>query len=143
MDWQPVFSAFVQIFLVGLITAFAPAAIRYLKAKADNLTDEWQTELDWLKEIADIAVRAAEQAELGLLIDDKREYAFGVARTFLFDKDVSTRLVYELELSYIESVKNQNKKKFENNKLLSALKPDVRSVVNGFISSAIFTLITG
>lgn len=64
-------------------------------------------------------------------------------RTFLYDKDVSTRLIYELELSYIESVKNHNKMKFENNKLLKTLKPDVRSVVNGFISSAIFTLITG
>lgn len=64
-------------------------------------------------------------------------------RRYLYDKDVSTRLVYELEVSYISAVKNQHKTYFSESKLLKKLNPDVRSVVNGFISSAIFKLIIG
>lgn len=64
-------------------------------------------------------------------------------RTFLFDKDISTKVVYELELAYVKAVKNHSEKCFSKNKSLQILAPDVRAVLNGFIASAIFKLIIG
>ncbi len=64
-------------------------------------------------------------------------------RNYLFSKDVSTRKVFELEQEYILAIVSKDKTKFGTKKTVSGLSQDVRSVINGFISSILFKLIVG
>lgn len=64
-------------------------------------------------------------------------------RDYLFSKDVPTRSVYLLELDYIESMLKKNKTILANSKVLKGVNPDVRGVMQGFVASLIFSMVTG
>ncbi|MAD27430.1 MAG: hypothetical protein CMK75_05325 [Pseudomonadales bacterium] len=64
-------------------------------------------------------------------------------REYLFSKDVPTRSVYLLELDYIESVLKKDKNILAKSKVLKAVSPDVRGVMQGFVASLLFNMMVG
>ena len=64
-------------------------------------------------------------------------------REYLFSKDVPTRSVYLLELDYIESVLKKDKNILAKSKVLKAVSPDVRGVMQGVVASLLFNMMVG
>ncbi len=64
-------------------------------------------------------------------------------RNYLYAHDVSTRKLFELEQEYIGAIINKDKTKFGKSKTIEGLSSDVRSVLNGFVSSLIFKILIG
>lgn len=92
MDWKDVFSSFAMQILLYLMPVVASlvAAWVFAKAKAawNQFKQEQPTLVDYLEEFAVFAVHAAEQAGMGGLIKDKREYAFQVIEKLLAEKGI-------------------------------------------------------
>ncbi|HHT0929185.1 hypothetical protein [Raoultella ornithinolytica] len=64
-------------------------------------------------------------------------------RAFLYEKNVSTRKVFELEQEFITAIITKDKSKFATNKTLDNLSQDTRTVLTGFLSSLLFKLVIG
>lgn len=64
-------------------------------------------------------------------------------RAFLFNKEVSTRKVFELEQEYIIAITTKDKSKFASAKTIDGLAQDVRGVLQGFIVSILFAAVSG
>ncbi len=64
-------------------------------------------------------------------------------RNYLLVHDVTLRKVFELEQEYISAVLQKDKNKFATKNVMSGLSPDVRAVLQGFVSSLIFKLLIG
>jgi hypothetical protein len=100
IDWTELLSQLLMAVLTIVIPALAAYAAKWLKAKADAIVLEAEAFApDWadaLREVAMIAVGAAEQSKLAGLIEDKREYAFEIAEKWLLAKgfDIDIDLIY-------------------------------------------------
>lgn len=90
------YSSILQTILLAIIAAVVPSIIAWLKAQAAYLVEKIraaQPELtDYLRDAADIAVRAAEQSKLAGLIEDKKDYALEVAEAWLEARGVTIDL---------------------------------------------------
>lgn len=64
-------------------------------------------------------------------------------RAFLYEKNVSTRKVFELEQEFITAIITKDKNKFATNKTLETLSQDTRTVLTGFLSSLLFKMVIG
>ncbi|HGU7982984.1 TPA: hypothetical protein ACNBIN_002770 [Escherichia coli] len=64
-------------------------------------------------------------------------------RAFLYEKNVSTRKVFELEQEFITAIITKDKNKFATNKTLENLSQDTRTVLTGFLSSLLFKMVIG
>ncbi|EGT4275288.1 hypothetical protein SMZ52_000574 [Cronobacter sakazakii] len=64
-------------------------------------------------------------------------------RSFLYDKEVSTRKVFELEQEFIAAMLTKDKSKFATQKTLDNLSQDTRTVITGFLSSLLFKMVIG
>ncbi|HHH7863339.1 TPA: hypothetical protein ACP2QN_000778 [Escherichia coli] len=64
-------------------------------------------------------------------------------RAFLYEKNVSTRKVFELEQEFITAIITKDKNKFATNKTLENLSQDTRNVLTGFLSSLLFKMVIG
>ena len=87
MEWNVVLSVVLQSLLEFLLPFLTVAVISALVSWAKLL---WARAKGWnepvtslLEQAVRVAVMAAEQAGAAELIDDKREYAFGIARNWL------------------------------------------------------------
>lgn len=110
---------FISEFVQGLLLAFLPvlasmaSAWVFAKAKSawlaykESHTDSWAVE-----QVARIAVRAAEQANLGGLIKDKKDYAVAIAQEWLNEKGLNITL--DLIEAAIEAAVYQEFNKAEN-----------------------------
>lgn len=82
-----VLSVFIEKFLVAMATLIAPMAAVWLFAEARRAWAEFRLmqpkAAELLEQIAPIAVRAAEQAHLGGLIQDKKTYALEYVEKWL------------------------------------------------------------
>ena len=82
---QNLILAFAPV-LASLITAWLIAQIKLVWQKAQNARPDLMDQLEWA---ARTAVSAAEQAGAAKLIEDKREYAIGVAGMWLNSKGLN------------------------------------------------------
>ena len=88
---------FLETFLLALIPLLVPIVAAWVIAQ---IRSTWQrfkstqseSNLFLLKEIATLAVRAAEQSGANLLIHDKKSYAVGVAEDYLAARGITINL---------------------------------------------------
>jgi hypothetical protein len=87
MEWKDVLAKFVEAFLLGIAPIIASFVAAWLFAKAKKAIAEMKVinpDLYWaLEEVAAIAVKAAEQAQLAGFVTDKKAYAIGVVEKLL------------------------------------------------------------
>jgi len=87
MWWKEFLSVFVEKVLLAFAPILASLAVAWLLAKVRGAWVEFQDlhggEAWVIKEIANIAVKAAEQANLSGQIEDKKDYAVAVAMEWL------------------------------------------------------------
>lgn len=80
-------SKFAEVVLVGLLPVLAVFVIRWVKVQIDHVLAKIEAEkpdlymsLSW---VAELAVKAAEEAKFAGLVEDKRKYAFDIIKKFL------------------------------------------------------------
>ncbi len=87
MDLNQVFSAFLNAFLPVvlpvLFAALAGLAVQYIRLLQAKIKAEYPDVFAQVEWIANAAVIAAEQAKVGELITDKKNYALQVAEAWL------------------------------------------------------------
>lgn len=90
MDWNAILSSVLQAVLIVLLPPLVVAAVKWILAQANLLVArvrEWQPDLvDMVEQAANFAVKAAEQAGIGGLAEDKKKYALEVAEKWLAAK---------------------------------------------------------
>ena len=64
-------------------------------------------------------------------------------RTFLIEKEVSLKIIFQLEQQFINAVISKDKSKFAKNVTIQALEGDVRSVIASFVASILFKMVFG
>jgi len=87
MEWNVIISTILQKVLEFTLPIVVVSIVSFLVAKAREVWEKAKAinpkMTDYLEQAANLAVVAAEQAGAAELIDDKREYAFGIARNWL------------------------------------------------------------
>ena len=94
MDWMPIFSKVLEAVLIALLPPLAVALVGLVVALARKAwmqaRDSFAPQItDLLEEAAKMAVRAAEQAGIAELIDDKKQYAIEIVELWLEARHVS------------------------------------------------------
>lgn len=64
-------------------------------------------------------------------------------RSFLIEKDVPLKIIFQLEQQFIKAVIEKDKNIFAKSSTVSNLDGDVRAVITGFISSILFKMVFG
>ena len=88
---------FLETFLLALIPLLVPIVAAWVIAQIRSTWQKFkstqsESNLFVLKEIATLAVRAAEQSGANLLIQDKKSYAVGVAEDYLAARGITINL---------------------------------------------------
>lgn len=87
MEWMPILSKVVEAVLITLLPPLVVALVGFLWGKAKEgwaKAKAWNpTITEYLEEAARFAVIAAEQAGIGQVITNKKEYAISVAEAWL------------------------------------------------------------
>lgn len=98
MQWDVVLSSVLQAVLIVLLPPLVAAAVKWLLARAAMAMESVRISRPELAELiekaADFAVKAAEQAGIAELIEDKKKYALEVAEKWL----ESYKVTVDLEL---------------------------------------------
>lgn len=96
MDWNSILSGVLQAVLIAAIPPLVAAGVQWLLAKAKlalaKVAESKPGIMEMLEFAAEFAVKAAEQAQLGKLIEDKKAYAVGVAEKWLETKGLQVDL---------------------------------------------------
>lgn len=96
LEFSQVLSSFIETFLIACATAFAPLAVAWIIGRVrlvwGQLKAERTAEAYVLEELAGMAVKAAEQAKVAELIDDKKTYALSVMESWLEQRGYSINL---------------------------------------------------
>lgn len=97
MDWNTILSSVLQAVLIVLLPPVIAAFVRWIWAQGSALWESIQSTRPGLAEILEqvsiFAVKAAEQAGLAGLIEDKKEYALSIAEIWLADQGITIDLV--------------------------------------------------
>ena len=64
-------------------------------------------------------------------------------RSFLLDKEVPLKTVFQLEQEFIEAVLRGDKDKFARESTIKGLQGDVRAVISSFVASILFKMVVG
>jgi hypothetical protein len=64
-------------------------------------------------------------------------------RSFLIEREVSLKTVFQLEQQFIEAVIKKDKSKFAKDSTVGSLDGDVRAVITSFIASILFKMVFG
>lgn len=64
-------------------------------------------------------------------------------RSYLLEKDVPLKIIFQLEQEFIEAVVKKDKSKFAKKSTVEALEGDIRSVISSFIASILFKMVFG
>ena len=94
MDWMPIFSKVLEAVLIAVLPPLAVAVVGLVIALARKAwmqaRDSFAPQItDLLEDAAKMAVRAAEQAGIAELIDDKKQYAIEIVELWLEARHVS------------------------------------------------------
>ncbi len=94
MDWMPIFSKVLEAVLIAVLPPLAVAVLGLVIALARKAwmqaKDSFAPQItDLLEDAAKMAVRAAEQAGIAELIDDKKQYAIQIVELWLEARHVS------------------------------------------------------
>ncbi len=94
MDWMPILSKVLEAVLIALLPPLAVALVGLVVALARKAwmqaKDSFAPQItDLLEDAAKMAVRAAEQAGIAELIDDKKQYAIQIVELWLEARHVS------------------------------------------------------
>lgn len=93
MEEMEIISSILQTILLAILPVAAGAAARWLwqkgQAELQSMDKEQLAVLMWL---ADLAVKAAEQAKLSGYIDDKKAFALDFCERWLSDRGISANI---------------------------------------------------
>ncbi len=64
-------------------------------------------------------------------------------RSFLLEKEVPIKVVFQLEQEFIEAVLKSDKDKFAKESTIKGLEGDIRAVISSFIASVLFKMVFG
>jgi hypothetical protein len=82
MEWETVLSTFAMQFLLAIAPVLASLAAAWALAKARTawaeLREKQAPTAWWIEQVASMAVKAAEQANVAGLVKEKRDYAFAL-----------------------------------------------------------------
>lgn len=96
MEFSDVLWKFVESFVVALVPILVPLLAAWILPKVigawKGLKDRLGDNAWMLDDVATIAVRAAEQAKVGALAAEKKDYAIGVAQAYLKEKGIKLDL---------------------------------------------------
>lgn len=96
MEFSDVIWKFIESFLVAIIPVFIPLLAAWLLPKAigawAKLKEESKIDPWILEQIVSLAVKAAEQSQLGGLITDKKAYALDFATLWLKERGIKLDL---------------------------------------------------
>jgi hypothetical protein len=96
LEFSQVLSSFIETFLIACATAFAPLAVAWIIGRVRltwaSIRSEHVAEAYVLEELAAMAVKAAEQAKVAQLIEDKKAYALSVMESWLEQRGYSINL---------------------------------------------------
>ncbi|HPL81514.1 MAG TPA: phage holin, LLH family [Anaerolineaceae bacterium] len=93
MEWMPILSKVIEAVLITLLPPLVVALVGFLWSKAKEgwaKAKAWNpTITEYIEQAAEFAVIAAEQAGIAKLIEDKKQYALGVAKVWLEARNIT------------------------------------------------------
>jgi hypothetical protein len=96
MEFMDVLSRFVEALLLGLVPLLVPILAAYVIAK---IRESWKNATAWnpvvteyIEKAVQIAVLAAEQAQVGGFIQDKKKFALSIAEKWLAANKITVDL---------------------------------------------------
>lgn len=96
IDWNVVLSSVLQAVLIAVLPPVVVVGLVWLRAQTAWLwakVREWNPSVaDILEEGAEFAVKAAEQAHIGKLVEDRKAYAIEIAEKWLELKGITVDL---------------------------------------------------
>jgi len=106
MDWllqagKDFLSSFLQLLTASLVPVLVTALVAWIARKLQEIKNARPDITRALAVMMPIFVQAAEQAALGKLIENKKDYAIGLAQTWLTEKG------WKLDLALIDGIVEQ------------------------------------